>query len=163
MFVLVVLLLHGHVVGVHKSTSLMSSSLLLQQCPACLVRLTWIVFVIGGRWPYSWCLVGCCCQDLFKIACSNNHYYLFACSHMVSIFLFNSNNFHIVICIYQVHHIGRMWHKVNFQAGFNNFPLSKRVTQPRQKNPVYLISTPWWTENNLIHKFPILFELCEIQ
>ena len=40
-------------VGIHKSTSLMSSSLLLQQCPACLVRLTWIVFVIGGRWPYS--------------------------------------------------------------------------------------------------------------
>ena len=64
MFVLVVLLLHGHVWGVHKSTSLMSSSLLLQQCPACLVRLTWIVFVIGGRWPYSWCLVGCCRQDL---------------------------------------------------------------------------------------------------
>ena len=55
-------------VGVHKITSLMSSSLLLQQCHACLVRLTWIVFVIGGRWPYSWCLVGCCRQDLFKIA-----------------------------------------------------------------------------------------------
>ena len=55
-------------VGIHNSTSLMSSSLLLQQCPACLVRLTWIVFVIGGRWPYSWCLVGCCCQDLFRIA-----------------------------------------------------------------------------------------------
>ena len=45
-------------VGVHGSTSLMSSSLLLQQCPACLVRLTWIVFVMGGRWPYSWCFVG---------------------------------------------------------------------------------------------------------
>ena len=42
--------------GVHKSTSLMSSSLFLQQCPACLVRLTWVVNVIGGRWPYSWCL-----------------------------------------------------------------------------------------------------------
>ena len=27
-------------VGIHRSTSLMSSSLLLQQCPACLVRLT---------------------------------------------------------------------------------------------------------------------------
>ena len=53
-------------VEIHKSTSLMSSSLLLQQCPACLVRLTWIVFVIGGRWPYSSCLVGCCCQP-FKI------------------------------------------------------------------------------------------------
>ena len=58
-------------VGIHKSTSLMSSSLLLQQCPACLVRLTWIVFAIGGRWPYSWCLVGCCCQDLFRIARSH--------------------------------------------------------------------------------------------
>ena len=55
-------------VGVHRSTSLMSSSLLLQQCPACLVRLTWIVFVIGGKWPYSWYLVGCCHQDLFNIA-----------------------------------------------------------------------------------------------
>ena len=46
-------------VGVHRSTSLMSSSLLLQQCPACLIRLTWIVFVMRGSWPYSWCLVGC--------------------------------------------------------------------------------------------------------
>ena len=55
-------------VGVHRSTSLMSSSLFLQRCPACLVRLTWIVFVMGGRWPYSWCLVGCYRQDLFKIA-----------------------------------------------------------------------------------------------
>ena len=54
-------------VGVRRSTSLMSSSLLLQQCPACLVRLTWIVFVMGGRWPYSWCLVGCFRQDLFNI------------------------------------------------------------------------------------------------
>ena len=56
-------------VGIHKSTSLMSSSLLLQQCPACLVRLTWIDFVIGGRWPYSWCLVGCRCQDLLRNSC----------------------------------------------------------------------------------------------
>ena len=55
-------------VGVHRSTLLMSSSLLLQQCPACLVCLTWIVFVMGGRWPYSWCFVGCCRQDLFSIA-----------------------------------------------------------------------------------------------
>ena len=51
-------------VGVHRCTSLMSSSLLLQQCPASLVHLAWIVFVMGSRWPYSWCLVGCCRQDL---------------------------------------------------------------------------------------------------
>ena len=55
-------------VGVNMSTSLMSSSLLLQLCPACLVRLTSIVFVMEGRWPYSWCLVECCRQDLFNIA-----------------------------------------------------------------------------------------------
>ena len=45
-------------VGVHRSTSLISLSLLLQQCPVCLVRLTWIVFMMGGRWPYT-ALVPC--------------------------------------------------------------------------------------------------------
>ena len=54
-------------VWVHRSTSLMSLSLVLQQCPACLVRLTWIVFMMGSRWPYNWCFVGCCRQDLFNI------------------------------------------------------------------------------------------------
>ena len=44
-------------VGVHRSKSLMSSFLLLQQCPACLVRLTWIVFVMGGRiFGALWCV-----------------------------------------------------------------------------------------------------------
>ena len=55
-------------VRVHRSTSLMSSSLLLQQYPACLIRLTWIVFVTRGRWPYSCCLGVCCRQDFFNIA-----------------------------------------------------------------------------------------------
>ena len=55
-------------VGVYRSTSLMSSSLLLQQCPTCLVRLVGIVFVMGGRWLYSLCFVGCYRQDLFNIA-----------------------------------------------------------------------------------------------
>ena len=36
--------------------------------PACLVYLAWIVFMMGGRWPCSWCLVECCRQDLFNIA-----------------------------------------------------------------------------------------------
>ena len=44
--------------GGNWRTSLMSSSQLLQQCPACLVRLTLLVFVMGGRWPYSWCFMG---------------------------------------------------------------------------------------------------------
>ena len=54
--------------GVHRSMSLMSSSLLFPQCPAYLVRLIWIAFVMGGKWPYSTGFVGCCFQDLFNIA-----------------------------------------------------------------------------------------------
>ena len=46
----------------------MSSSLLLQQSPARLVRLILMVLEMGGRWPYSCCYVGCCFPDLFNIA-----------------------------------------------------------------------------------------------
>ena len=42
-------------VWVDRITSLMSLSLLLQQCLACLVHLTWIVFMMGGRWPWPPC------------------------------------------------------------------------------------------------------------
>ena len=66
-FELDVLLLLVHVkesTGVHH----MSSSLLLQLCPACLVRRILIVFVMSSRWPYSCCFVGCCLQELFNIA-----------------------------------------------------------------------------------------------
>ena len=72
-------------VGVHKGTSLMISSLLLQQCPACLVHLTWIVFVIGGRWPYSWCLVGCCHQDLFMLTAPSIFYFCDSFSSFIHI------------------------------------------------------------------------------
>ena len=34
-----------------------SSSLLLQQCPTCLVHLILMVFVMGGCWPYSRCSI----------------------------------------------------------------------------------------------------------
>ena len=54
-------------VGVHRSTSLMSSSLLLQQCPACLVRLTWIVFLMGDRWSYSCCFGGSVAARTYSI------------------------------------------------------------------------------------------------
>ena len=54
--------------GVHRSTSLMSSLQLFQQNPTCLAHLTLIVFVMGCKWPYNCCFVGCCLQDLFNIA-----------------------------------------------------------------------------------------------
>ena len=47
MFVLVVLLLHGHVLGSIRVHHLWVRPCFYRQCPACLVRLTWIVFVIG--------------------------------------------------------------------------------------------------------------------
>ena len=53
--------------GVHRSTSLMSSPLLLQQCPSCLVHQILIVIMVDGWWPYSCRFVGCCLQDLFNI------------------------------------------------------------------------------------------------
>ena len=53
--------------GVHRRTSLMSLPLLLQQCPACLVRLIGMVLEMGDEWLYCCCFVGCCFQDLFNI------------------------------------------------------------------------------------------------
>ena len=40
-------------------------------CLACLVRLTWIAFVVGCRWPYSCFCVRCFLLDLFNIVRSN--------------------------------------------------------------------------------------------
>ena len=86
--------------GFHRSTSLMSSSLLLQQCPACLVRLAWIVFMMGGRWPYSWCPVACCRQDLFNLALNNLQWLIFHKTQITNIwfqvfliFMMSSNYF----------------------------------------------------------------------
>ena len=54
---------------IHRSTSLMSSSLLLQLCPTCLVCLIWMIFEMDDRWTYSCYFVGSCLQNLFNIAC----------------------------------------------------------------------------------------------
>ena len=35
----------------------MRSSLLIQQCSPCLIRLLWMVFEMGGRWLFSCCFV----------------------------------------------------------------------------------------------------------
>ena len=53
--------------GVHRITSLISLSLILQQGPACL-RLISMGFEMGGRWLYWCCFVVCCFQYLFNIA-----------------------------------------------------------------------------------------------
>ena len=50
---------------VHRRTSLMSLSLCLQQCPMSLI---WMILEMGGKWPHSCCLLGCCFQNLFNIS-----------------------------------------------------------------------------------------------
>ena len=77
-FGLVVLLLLGHMwgsIGVRHlqarpcfSSSVRRVWLVSPIQFSCLARLNYTVFVMGGRWPYSWRLVGCCRQDLFNIA-----------------------------------------------------------------------------------------------
>ena len=66
-FKLVILLLLGHMRG-----SIVEHRLWARPC-FCMCGSSFIVFVMGGRWPYSWCFVGCCLQDLFKIARSILH------------------------------------------------------------------------------------------
>ena len=51
--------------GVHRRTSLMSSSLLPKEYCECLI---WMVFEMPGEWLYGRCFVGCCFLDLFDIA-----------------------------------------------------------------------------------------------
>ena len=48
----------------------MNLSLLLPQCPTCLVHLTCMVCEKRGRWPHNCYFLECCFQDLFKAACS---------------------------------------------------------------------------------------------
>ena len=54
-------------VGVHWKMSLMSLSLLYQQCPACHTHISGMVYEIRGKWQYMCCFVGCCFLDLFKM------------------------------------------------------------------------------------------------
>ena len=48
----------------------MSLTLILQQCPTCLVHLTWMVFEMGSKCPYCCYFLGCCFQDFIIVVCS---------------------------------------------------------------------------------------------
>ena len=51
-------------VGMRWRTSFMSSSLLHQQYAEYLARFSLMLCEIGGKWQYSYCIVGCYFQDL---------------------------------------------------------------------------------------------------
>ena len=85
--------------GFHRSTSLMNSSLLLLQCPACLVRLTCIVFVMWGRWSYSWCLVGCSRQEHHNVLYIYIYIYIGEYfNHYANIYIYIYRERYIVHC-----------------------------------------------------------------
>ena len=67
--------------GFDRSASLMSSSLFLQQCPACFDRLIWMVFEMGGRCPHSYWFVGILPPGLVQY--SSQH----SCTIAVKVFL----------------------------------------------------------------------------
>ena len=98
-------------VGIHERTSLISSSLLHQLCPAGLVCLIWMICEMGGKWPYSGSFMGCCFQDLFKTARS-------------ILMLFSSNFFSMrfvqVVQPYSSSGITTAWKKSNFILSVNS-------------------------------------------
>ena len=101
--------------GIHRRTSLMSLSLLLHQCPACLLRLTWVVCEMGEKWLYSCCFVLYCFQDSFKVARTVLVYFpsSFFCVHFV-----------IVHVVYPSSHINTAtaWKKSGFiSSGRSDF------------------------------------------
>ena len=103
--------------GVHRITSLMSSFLLLQLCPACLVCLICMVLEMGGRWPYSCPFVGCCFKNLFSIPHSILVQFLF------SIFFIRLVSIHIVH-LYSRMDMSAAWKKLHFILSDNSdFPM----------------------------------------
>ena len=69
-------------VGVHQRTSLMSLYLILRQCSAYLVWLTWMVCEMGGKWLYSCSFV---VMDAASRICSKQ-YVVFLLSSLFSVF-----------------------------------------------------------------------------
>ena len=69
-------------IGVNWRTSLMSSSLLPQQCSTILVRLTRMICVMGSKWPDTCSFVWCCFQHFFK----NQHALFLNSSHQTFFF-----------------------------------------------------------------------------
>ena len=68
----------SHICACIWNTSLMSSSLLLQQCHVCIVRLIFMVFKMTGWWPSSYCSAG---QPIWK----NSYVYIYI--YIYTIFL----------------------------------------------------------------------------
>ena len=95
--------------GVHRRMLLMTSSLLLQQCPTCLVCFTCMVLEMGCKGLYSCCFVGCCFHDLFNITCT------------ILVQLPSSFFFLHLICVYLVHPYSSIaWKKSRFILSYRS-------------------------------------------
>ena len=145
----------------------MSLSFLLLQCPACLVRLTWIVFVMGGRWQYSYSFVGCCFQNLFNIVrsilviCARS--YGFKYSYLIQIIFRQLYGFKYsflmqIICIqlYGFIYGFKKWNHITVCKFF----VLKRNTRIH-KNVCKLFVLDWNTSNHIVCKLFVLSTVCK--
>ena len=73
---------------VHRRMLFISTFLLHQLYPTCLVLLIWLVSEIEDKWLFSCCFVGCCFQDLFNIT--------FLCNCRQAFFFIRLVNIHSV-------------------------------------------------------------------
>ena len=71
---------------VHAKESTIECCLwLCQQCQACLARLSWMVREMGDKWPYNFCFVECCFQELLKKHTASSCSFHLAFSRSVSL------------------------------------------------------------------------------
>ena len=73
----------------------MSSSLLVQQCSDCPVRLIWMDLEMGGMYPYNCCFVG---WDVASRICSKQ-FVTFLCSPRQTFFFTHPVSFAVIIII----------------------------------------------------------------
>ena len=98
--------------GVHKRISLMDLFLFLQQCPACIGHLTWMVCEMRAEWLYSYCFVGCASRISSRQHASfsfSSHQAFFWCALLASMWC-------IYIVVWTLLQLGRnpiLFHRTN--------------------------------------------------
>ena len=119
----------------------MNLSLLLHQCPACLVRPPWRVFVKGGRRPYSCCFVGCCLQTCSILLTA----FLCSCRQAFSPAVY-------VVHLYSSVDTIAVWKKMHFILSVRSDFQSILVQKWRDKWRLFLcqLLNNWWEALKLI-------------
>ena len=126
----------------------MSSSLLLQQSPAYLVRLSWMVSETEGKWPHYCCFVECCFQDSFKIA--RNILLQFPSSFFFSLYILSASTWCIRTVVLTQPVLGRNLigrERERERERIHRLFLCRGVRFPKQESWIWL-ETIWWRSSS---------------